>query len=591
MKKTILTYYCLSFSLLLAAQYFQGSIDENHVFSVQPIQYEGSISRNQADELQQIQGFPIGFPADQNAKNFRNVTLQDLDFDGIPEILFAAKDKLFAYSKGSLLWSKQLTGIGIYPPSVADLDGDGTIEIVQTTGVEGRIYLMDANGNDWEGWPKSYEDHWILAAATLADLDEDGILEIIFLERISSSVGQIHALRLDGTLFNNNWPVPVPGTPAVTPSVGDVDQDGEKEIIVNTTTVMYQFDLEGELEPGWPIENPDTRFSFQAPILRDLDGNGTLEIIGAAHGNAPEYYIVQHDGTPYKNWPIPVPQQSWTFSSPTVLNMDGEWNIFMGRPHFIEEEDGICLDKDMLYGWDESGNLLSGFPIRKLGGLSAGMISVADIDEGNNMELIFGSTTLDTAGMGFIHAYGINGIGEVEGFPLRVQGWTISNGVALEDVTGDGQLNLIALSYTTNFGQQEDSIFLNIFDVEIDVTPDQILWSTFKGSNTRDGLSNDLSPTIPTSISDNLLQAEVVVFPNPITSNSQISIQLNHPEKLVGELLHLTTGKRYITLFSEQFSLGSTTLSLPEIPSGAYIIRVTNQQNHYLNRKIMVVNQ
>lgn len=595
MKKNILTYYCLCLSLIGSAQYFQASVDENFVYSVQPIQYDGarSISRNNTDKLEQIEGFPMGFPAATSVKNFRNVTLEDLDSDGIPEIIFAASNKLIALKQGRLLWEKSLTGIGIYPPSVADLDGDGTVEIVQTTGgpqEKGRIYLMDANGNDWEGWPKSFEDHWILAAPTLSDLDEDGEMEILFLERINSTVGQIHALRIDGSLFNNNWPLPVPGTPAVTPSVGDVDQDGNKEIIVHTTTTMYQFDLEGELKPGWPIENPNTRFSFQAPILRDLDGNGTLEIIGAAHGNAPEYYVLQHDGTPYKNWPIAVPQDSWTFTSPTVLNRNGKWNIFMGRPHSIVADSEICLDKDMLYGWDDAGDLLSGFPIRKVGGLNAGIITVADIDETNDIELFFGSNTIDTAGNGFIHAYKMDGISELEGFPLQVKGWTLSNGAALADVTGDGQLNLVALSYTLNFGEKEDSIYLNIFDLATDYQADQILWSTFKGSNTRDGLPNNFRPPVTSFIPTTLPNTEVAIHPNPVSKSSYIDIYSDQEEWLTGKLYEMTTRKLYKTIFSKHFLIGNTTVILEDIPNGAYVLRVANRQNQYLNRKIIVIN-
>ena len=592
MKEILFLFACFLASQYSTAQYFQASVNENLEYTVQPIQYPVvAESRQQSDEFQQIPSFPRAFPVGSNIKNFRNVTLEDLDDDGVSEIIFAAKDKLIAFSKGEILWEKSILGYGIYPPSIADLDQDGRLEIVQVTGgpcQPGHVYLMDAQGNDWEGWPQTYEEHWILTAPTLSDLDEDGIREIIFLERINSMVGQIHAVRLDGSLFNNNWPIPVPGTPAVTPSVGDVDNDGEKEIIVYTTSTMYQFDLEGDIEPGWPVENSNTRFSFQAPLLRDLDGDGDLEIIGATHGDLPEYYVLHHDGTPYNNWPQFVPQRSWTFSSPTIIEHEGEPIILMSRPHTVSEGD-VCVNKDMLYAWNEAGEMVDGFPIEKIGGLESGIITVADIDEAVDNELIFGSNAIDETGNGFIHAYKMNGTGELAGFPLRPRGWTLSNGAALGDVTGDGNLNLIALSYTLNFGAAEDSLFLNVYDLKINHLPENLLWNTFKGDNTREGVLPETAPitSIKSRLNPNI---NLEIYPNPFVKKAQIRLILESAEFVTGELFHGITGQRSTTLFASKFPTGESIIPIEDVSAGFYILKVTNTENKYVNYKLLVLN-
>ena len=587
--KCTITFYTLILSCFyLNAQYYIGTVSEDFEYTKEKIHTPPSSFRERPPKTyQQLEGFPIGFPANSNFKNFRNVTLEDINGDGLSDIIFAANHTLYAISKGKVLWTKPLTGVGIYPPSIADLDKDGQLEIVQATGGQnekGRIYVMDINGNDLAGWPKNYEDHWIITSPTLSDVDEDGAMEIVFLERISSTLGNIHILRKNGETLNDNWPVAIPGTPAVTPTIGDVDNDGEKDILICSTSSMFLFDLHGDLKPGWPVEDPNTKFSFQSPMLADLNQDGTLEIIGATHGEVPEFYIRQFDGSPYKAWPFIVPQRARTFSSPTVVPIEGEHHIFMSRPN----TSGTTSENlDMLYSWNGDGNLSDGFPIEKTGGLEAGIISIADIDSSPDFELIFGSNMFDSLGNGFIHAYKMDGSGELAGFPLSTRGWTLSNGIAIDDVTGDGRQNLVALSYTVNFGAKKDSIFLNIYEMDQPHQKEKVLWSTFKGSNTREGITQ---PLVSTPIKDrSLTNISLAIHPNPVKGNSSIFLGVKNREELQGDLFNAVTGQFIKTLFKSSLNIGMHQISLPDLENGSYLLKVTNEENKALNGKILVI--
>lgn len=576
--KYLFTTLCLSIAVSSFAQFYQATIDENYQYQITKSQQFFSEARNTPNLFDQLSDFPKSFRADINNKNFRNVTLADINQDGVEEILFAAGSKLFAFSGATLLWEKAITGTGIYPPSVGDINGDGQLEIVQVTGGngrKGRIYVIDNQGENVVGFPKNYNDNWILTAPTLSDLDEDGKLEIIFLER-NSPGGFIHILNDDGSTYSTDWPVRLPGTPAVTPSIGDIDNDGEKDIIVASTTVLYAFNLNGELKEGWPVNNPDTKFSFQSPILSDLDGDGTLEIIGASHGNSPEYYIFRHNGTPYKAWPLFVPNREWTFSTPTLVEINGIKQILMSRP--IKS-----TTTDMLYSWTEDGDLVDGFPIEKEGGLE-GIISVADVDNDGEMELIFGSNRIDTLGYGFIHAFNIDGSGEVEGFPLRPKGWTLMNGAALGDIDGDGQMDLSALSYT--LGLDIDSIYLNVYNLNVAYHPEMVLWNTYKGSNTRDG---NLGMNIVSSNKETgITSLTISTYPNPTSSNATIQLSLSQKEKLTAQIF-TAEGKLLMNLFDEFLQKGIHQKVIPTLPQGIYFLKVTNQHKKAIFHKIIAI--
>jgi len=484
MKKQIVFFIMLAFPLLALTQVevsraFLGPdgevLTETKLMDTPPYPAESG------SKYSQLPGFPVKVGAHPNFKNMRGVTLADIDGDGADEILVGSYGVLRVLKgDGTLLWSKNLTGTAIYPPSVADLDGNGTLGIVQVTGGvpnNGRVYLLDVNGNDHPGWPVSFSNHWILCAPTIADVSGDGFKEIIVQTRTSNN---LHVLKLDGTPLNENWPLTLDGIPAITASVADIDNDGEMEIITGISDgTLYALDINAQAKPGFPVPTDDYKFSYQSPVLVDLDGNNQLSIVGSTHGDLPKFYARNSDGTYRTGWPVPVPDNSWTYSPPTVVDIDGTGNykIFMSRP--ISEQ-----PEPVVFGFNADGSLMDNYPIVKSGGLE-GFISVADIDGDGQQNLIFGSN-LKIEDKGFIHAYNIDGTGELDGFPLRPFGFTFMNGVNLGDVNGDGMLDLVAFSYEQNFSVS-DSAFVNVYDLQVPVSQANVLWGTYKGSNDRAG--------------------------------------------------------------------------------------------------------
>ncbi|MBF4312920.1 VCBS repeat-containing protein, partial [Vibrio anguillarum] len=126
---------------------------------------------------------------------------------------------------GSELWSYE-QGEAIadarYSPAVADLDGDGVVEIVTTNTSSSYLNILDNNGHVKKQILKAQTGGRSVGSITLADLDGDGSVEIL------SSDGVYN--YESGLVFSHPW----------APSSINVDIDGDNSQEVFSGGVMYQ---------------------------------------------------------------------------------------------------------------------------------------------------------------------------------------------------------------------------------------------------------------------------------------------------------------------------------------------------------------
>jgi hypothetical protein len=550
------------------AQLLQSTVNEESIRIVDTIQSSYS-SLESRSVFEQLSGFPKGFVANATLKNFRNVALADLNGDGADEVIVGINNRLYAYSATTLLWERSLEGVALYPPAIADIDGDGDLEIVQNTGgvnTSGRLYVVSHDGTDFHpNFPLSFNDHWMIASPVLYDVDNDGQLEILAVEREDKLV---HLLSADGTPFGKNWPQTLLNTPSVTPSVGDVDGDGEVEIVVFSTREQYVFNLDGSLLPAYPVQVEGLRHSYQSPILTDVNDDTQLDIIAAGHGDAPEYFIRDSDGEYLEGWSRSVPFNSWTYSTPALIRTGSGHHIIMGRPGGVDPSETV-------FKWDAQANLLDDFPIVKQGG-SEGLISIADVDDDGEAELLFDSNLFDgDSGNGFLHAYELDGSSEVSGFPLRPRGWTYMNGATLGDVNGDGQLNAVLLTYTQNFGTQTDSAYLHVYNLAVPYVPERVWWSTYKGSNDRAGSY----PQVVSSTIQEAPSSATFLYPNPASTTFSIA----SVEQVTKVELYTSWGQLVY-----QFTTESSAYAIHQVPSGLYIVRIHQGEDKQSVHKLFI---
>jgi hypothetical protein len=150
-------------------------------------------------------------------------------------------------------------------PAVADLEGDGSIEVIGSTytifvfdGPTGNLEWRVKSGHDRSENPDSVSNvgrTW--AGIVVTDVDNDNQLELV----TAHHEGYVSIYNHNG-YFESGWPKRLtPGWEMRSLAVGDVDGNGDREILVCSTRSNDQwFMLEhtGATRSGWPVHSTST---------------------------------------------------------------------------------------------------------------------------------------------------------------------------------------------------------------------------------------------------------------------------------------------------------------------------------------------
>lgn len=236
-------------------------------------------------------------------------------------------------------YPKRLGTSGESSPALADLDRDGTRDIVLATSDGDVRVLSGRSGKSLRGWPR----------------------------RMKATAGAGDAARRIGTLR--------PGFLA-TPAVGDVAGDKRPEVLAaGLDGRLYGWTASGRALRGFPfrirLKRPAERGELDAaiyasPALADLNGDRKLDaVFGAADQRV---YAVRGNGRLVPGWPVLARDEgaggdvAKILSSPAIGDLDGD-----RRPDVVEgtgEAYGSTPSMSgRVYAWNARGERLPGWPV------------------------------------------------------------------------------------------------------------------------------------------------------------------------------------------------------------------------------------
>ena len=139
-------------------------------------------------------------------------------------------------------------------PAVADLDGDGRMEIIYSS-YDGRVHGFWLDKTEHGDWPYSVYDsaegvYRFASEPAVADLDNDGQAEILVAswpEKAAGLTGRLHVLDYLGRLL---YVVDLPAAAddwnggLAAPTLANIDGDADLEVVINTVhTGLVAYDL------------------------------------------------------------------------------------------------------------------------------------------------------------------------------------------------------------------------------------------------------------------------------------------------------------------------------------------------------------
>lgn len=456
--------------------------------------------------------------------------------------------------------------------AAADLDGDGSTELVLSSGVITRPEM---------GPPEILGGSLSVEEMSLFDMNGDDTLDIWGFAQTSSGVVRDHRMMLT-SLFQ------LPQVHAALPM--NTSGDERPEVVSASTNTITVFNTVGQATTGYPMVLATTSLRWVLPIQIDDDPLSEFLVLGNSH-----LYVVDDSAKVIPGFPRLT---SGTINRPPIVaDLDGD-----GREDMIYAQREVTSSVIRINAVNRQGQTIPGWPrilpenyriqVRRQSNSNPPVVDdllfeptpsilAASIDGDNSVELlVFGAN-------GMLTIFRSDG-DIVDGYPVFLGNRTYDTPV-LGDFDDDGALDLLYRVYQE---QPQRSTFVNVEFPPGSYNPNATPWPMYMANARRTGKAN---PTIPVGVKDDPASEIPSVFslrhnyPNPFNPSTTIEYALPkeaHATVRVTDLL----GRVVATLVEgpQTAGLHRVRFDADRLPSGVYIVSVAAGTDRALQKMLLL---
>ena len=392
-----------------------------------------------------------------SADGAASVYVADMDGDGDLDIVSASiEDDTIAWYENDGAANPSWTAANIattadaaYSVYVADMDGDGDLDIVSASSSDDTIAWYENDGAANPSWTAADISTSADSAASVyvADMDGDGDLDIISASYNDDTIAwyeqtETRTWVTSFTIANPSWTaadIATSADGAYSVVVADMDGDGDLDIVsasgVDDTIAWYEND--GAANPTWAAADIATNASnARSVFVADMDGDGDLDIVSAsADDDTIAWY--ENDG---------AANPSWT-AADIDTNADGALSVYvadMDNDGDLDIVSASYLD-DTIAWYENDGAANPSWTATDIATTADGAASVfvADMDGDGDLDIVSASDFDDT-----IAWYENDGAANPSWTAADIS--TTADGaysVYVADMDGDGDLDIVSASY------------------------------------------------------------------------------------------------------------------------------------------------
>ncbi len=192
----------------------------------------------------------------------------DMNGDGFPDVIFAGSEVAW-YEWPT--WKKHVVATTdsefTTDMQIADVNGDGALDIVVPEGKEGLVWWFENPRRDGAPWPRHLVGKVgeFVHDVEVGDVDGDGRLDILARKRYTSLWMQ----QADGAFVEQR--IPTAAESGEGSALADINRDGKLDIVQEGYWLEYPSWKRHEIAKGWPRQVGVT--------VADIDGDGRPDVL------------------------------------------------------------------------------------------------------------------------------------------------------------------------------------------------------------------------------------------------------------------------------------------------------------------------